>query len=82
MKITVTYEEMYDFHQSMTLRFEGGGVDCSLSFHDGEPEDNSLMRNFSDVYEISALLVKAHAAGKAGEPVEVVVVDENKEEQE
>lgn len=34
--------------------------------HDGEVEDNDLGRNFSDVYSIDKMLIKAHQAGKKG----------------
>ena len=39
----------------------------ALSFSDGEPEDNNLGRNFNDVYNIAAMMRKAHASGRAGE---------------
>lgn len=34
---------------------------------DGEPEDNTLNRNFSDCYDIVLLMEQAYAAGKANE---------------
>lgn len=42
-----------------------------LYFADGEPEDNNLSRNFSDVYSIPKLLKKAYNAGKNGEKFEI-----------
>jgi hypothetical protein len=36
-------------------------------FYDGEPEDNSLCRNFSDCYSITDLMKRAYDAGKNGE---------------
>lgn len=38
-----------------------------FSVHDGEPEDNNLYRNFSDVLGIPDLMKMAYEAGKAGE---------------
>lgn len=37
-----------------------------LHFQDGEIEDNTTMRNFSDIHRISALLLMAYEAGKNG----------------
>ena len=38
---------------------------------DGELEDNSLSRNFSDVWKISELMLKAYEAGKNGEDFKI-----------
>lgn len=38
-----------------------------FSAYDGEPEDNSLSRNFSDVWKIPSLLQMVYDAGKKGE---------------
>lgn len=40
--------------------------DSILRFHDGEPEDNSIMRNFSDVLQIQDLIEKAYQLGRQG----------------
>lgn len=37
------------------------------SFHDGEPEDNTLSRNFNDCFSIGSLMKRAWQAGKDGE---------------
>lgn len=42
-----------------------------ISFYDGEPEDNTLGRNFNDVYSIPDLLKIAYEAGKNGEEWEL-----------
>jgi len=42
------------------------------TFCDGEGEDNTLGRNFSDVYSIPELLKRAYEAGKNGEPFEII----------
>ena len=48
-----------------------------LSFMDGEPEDNNISRNFSDVYRIGDVIKEAHKAGLEGRPLNFVehVVD-------
>lgn len=43
---------------------------CLFSAHDGEPEDNNLMRNFSDVLSLPKLLKIVHEAGLKNEPLE------------
>lgn len=42
-----------------------------MRFKDGDPEDNSLGRNFNDVYLIHDLLSNVVKATEAGEKVEV-----------
>jgi hypothetical protein len=42
-----------------------------MSFHDGEPEDNNLNRNFGSVYLISKLIRAVHESGVKGEPLEI-----------
>lgn len=49
------------------LRIEIDGK-RELAVHDGESEDNTLSRNFGDIYKITGLLKKAYEAGKSGEP--------------
>lgn len=44
----------------------------SVSFFDGEAEDNALCRNFNDVYFIEDLIVAAYEAGTAGEEINIV----------
>lgn len=49
----------------------------SLRFLDGgEPEDNSLGRDWSDVHHIRALVETAYNAGKAGEELTIEEVTE------
>jgi len=40
------------------------------SFHDGEPEDAMLFRDFNDVYKIPDIIKAAHEAGLRGETLE------------
>ncbi len=43
-------------------------IDSSeYTFFDGEPEDNTLQRNFAFVFSIPRMLEKAFKAGKNGE---------------
>jgi len=48
-------------------------IDGKNEFHamDGEPEDNSLGRNFNDIYKIIDLMKLAYEAGKNGEDFNV-----------
>jgi hypothetical protein len=43
-----------------------------FSASDGEPEDNTLSRNFNDCYKIGEMMERAYKAGKAGEPFEII----------
>ena len=65
--ITPSDETLKERDYRVYLEIEIEGKE-SLSFYDGEPEDNSLSRNFNDVYKITDLLRRAHDAGKNGEP--------------
>lgn len=56
LKIVVEYDNSYS---------------DTLEFMEGEPEDASLGRDYSDVYKISTLLQKAYIAGKLGEEINV-----------
>lgn len=42
-----------------------------LNFVDGEPEDNSISRNFSDVSSIGSLIERVVKARDSGESVEI-----------
>lgn len=56
-----------DYRSAITIESDNK----KLQFFDGEPEDNILSRNFSDVYSIKALVMEAYEAGKAGQPMEI-----------
>jgi hypothetical protein len=43
-----------------------------LSFTDGESEDNSLCRNFNDIYGIADLLIEANEAGLNGKQIKIL----------
>ena len=69
----VTYSEKEierrDYRDSVRIYIDGKKVlDCG----DGEHEDNTLGRNFSDCYSIPQLMEKAFDAGRAGQGFEIV----------
>lgn len=60
-----------DFREALSIDSER----TCLSFMDGEPEDNNLSRNFSDVNRIAKLIKEAHAAGLEGRPLNTKAAD-------
>lgn len=76
--------EIYDKENSydeFRYHYDIVAGDMVLSFSDGEPEDNTLSRNFSDVYSIPKLIEMAYQAGKSGEELEIIhCVGENEDE--
>ena len=56
--------ENRDYRDAMEILIDG---ESKFSVHDGEPEDNSLGRNFNDCWKIADLLKMAFEAGKNGE---------------
>lgn len=53
-----------DYRDIFAIEIDGERV---FEVWDGEPEDNTLVRNFSSIYSIPKLLQSAYDAGKAGE---------------
>ena len=77
MHITI-YCGNYDSHREF---FEINVKDGpTLSFCDGEPEDNSLGRNFNDWYAIMDLVKLAYAAGKNGVDLDIVHKEKQNED--
>lgn len=68
MKVEVLNSE-YDFRDFLTIRVN---EKRAASFHDGEPEDGTLGRDFNDCYNIGELMKQAYEAGKNGEEFELV----------
>ncbi len=66
IKISIDNGDEYGMYGSYELKSPSN----KLSFADGEPEDNSMNRNFNDVYNITALVEEAYEAGKSGESLE------------
>ena len=53
-----------DYRGSLTIEIDGKRV---ASFWDGEPEDNTISRNFNDVHAIPSIITQAYEAGARGE---------------
>ena len=73
MKVTVTTRSEEQFQEcacrgALLIEIDGKKV---FEASDGEPEDNNLVRNFSDVYEIPTLMERCFQAGKNGEDFKV-----------
>lgn len=60
--------EDYDYRDRIQISIDGKVV---LDVHDGEPEDNTLGRNFSGCYGIDDMLKQAYEAGCRGEAFEI-----------
>lgn len=60
--------EDYDYRDRLEIKVDGKSV---IDVHDGEPEDNTLGRNFSGCYAIADLLKQAYEAGCRGEVFEI-----------
>lgn len=78
MKITFisssdTWEEDHDYRQFFKVNIDDLPV---LDFCDGEPEDATLSRDFSDVFCIPAVIERVVATVKAGE--EIVIENRQK----
>lgn len=78
MRVVITEQVSDDFEFEMLEIVIDDTTKFSVCSGDS-PEDNTLSRNFSDCYDIPALLKKAYEAGKRGEKflVEYVTGDEN-----
>lgn len=57
----------YDCREAYNIEAISGNKSASLSFFDGEPEDNTIARNFNDIYGFDEIVKMAHEAGKRGE---------------
>ena len=70
MKIEITQVEFLtddDYVEILTI--DAG--DIKLEFGDSPPEDNTLKRNFQDVYKIEELIKKAYQAGRDNNGLEL-----------
>lgn len=68
MKIKeIMLENNEDFRSALEIHVND---EKKLSFYEGEPEDASLGRDYSDVYNIVNLMKEAFEAGKNGEEFE------------
>jgi hypothetical protein len=63
--------EECDYRSALDLTVISGDNVVHIDFYDGEPEDNSMSRNFSSIYSIAEIIKVAHQAGLDGQPLEV-----------
>lgn len=75
MKIVIAHNTVDFERESFYIEVKTSDTTETLSFCDGEPEDNSISRNFNDVFSIGNLLELAHEAGRTGEILEVENVE-------
>jgi hypothetical protein len=68
IKQTVFAGDEYGDGERVTIEVNGR---LRVSAGGGEPEDNTLGRDLSFVFDIVALMREAHEAGRKGEPLEV-----------
>ena len=71
MDIKITQVEFLtdgDYVEGLTIETDG----LKLEFDDSPPEDNTLKRNFQDVYKVEDLIKKAYLAGKNGEELKLI----------
>ena len=75
MKVTANCFRNEDWREFLDIKIDGKTV---FSVHDGEPEDNSLCRNFRDCKMITSLMKLAYEAGKRGNDfsVEITSIEE------
>jgi len=55
------------YRDRLSLKIETLDETLSLRFFEGEPEDASLSRDYSDCYSIKQAILIAYNAGKKGE---------------
>ena len=71
MEIKITQVEFLtdgDYVEGLTIETD----DMKLQFEDSPPEDNTLKRNFQDIYKIEQLIKKAYLGGKNDEELKVL----------
>jgi hypothetical protein len=87
MKITETHDisggyDEYSGKGSITVTVEDdAGNRTSVDISAGEPEDAVFFRDLNGAYSIADAIKLAYAAGKRGEELEYVFIDENPEEE-
>ena len=74
VSLTKEAQERRDYRNILVIKINGVQV---FEVCDGEPEDANLYRDFNDCWKISKLIKVAHTAGKAGEDLEVVDIEED-----
>ena len=77
IKIRSLNDDLYFQRMGNIMTIEINGKEVAR-FIDGEPEDNSLSRNFNDCWSIPSMLKEAYYLGKREQgEVEVVTTKEN-----
>lgn len=71
MKVLVTHSKDKHDRRAMTIEVHHQVV---FEVSEGEPEDRSLLRDFKDCAKVPDLMVKMHAAGRAGLAIDLEVV--------
>lgn len=74
MKVKMITEHDGWGYDSLEIEVDGNSK-FSVSSSDDSPEDNNLLRNFSDCYGIGELMELAYNAGKNGEEFELEYED-------
>jgi hypothetical protein len=74
IEIVENSEEFFDNNYKSFFSVTVDGV-LEMNFMDGEPEDNNLYRNFSDICAIPALLQKVYNAGKNKEEFSINMIE-------
>ena len=69
MKIEIVSATNEDHRDAIAIYVNGERV---MNFYDGEPEDNSLCRNFGDIYGIGELIDRVIQAERSGDGVELI----------
>lgn len=79
MKITISTGEEYCRGVQETIEVSTNNGSGSVWLGEGEPEDMFFGRDLPTVDEIQSLIMLAYEAGKVGEELEVVEVDESED---
>ena len=71
MKVTILNRDDY-YKPALSIIAISKTEEAHLRFEDGEPEDNNMSRNFSDIFLIKDLIKIAYNAGKNGEELKII----------
>ena len=69
---TENFQDNHDYRNALMLNINNANGSKLLRFFDGEREDNNLIRNFKDCYNIVDAIKMAYESGKNGEELEIV----------
>lgn len=71
MRVTILSTVEFD-NKALSIIALSETEEAHLRFENGEPEDNNISRNFSDIFLIKDLIKIAYNAGKYGEELEII----------